>query len=117
MPLINENALVKITSTKVEDLHSIKMPGFDKPLESMTVNELVHIRPGLESGDYTIEAVTSDISVNTARTFDKSLQVMEAGRLVTVLDAAPDLSSRIIALDSKIAALDSKVASIADNKR
>lgn len=78
--------LVKITSSNVSDLKKVRIPGIEKSFEEMTIGELVHLRGGHEVADISVEAVSSDVSINSGRNWDKSLEVMEHGRLVKVID-------------------------------
>ena len=64
----NKTQLSYIVSKSSGDLKNVRIPGVQKPLEQLTIGELVQLRPGGEVEDnYTIDAVTSDISVTTSK--------------------------------------------------
>lgn len=81
----DKDKMVKIVSSKVADLKKVRVPGIEKAFEEMTIGELVHLRTGDEAAEITVEAVSSDVSVNSGKNWDDSLLVMEPGRLVKTI--------------------------------
>ena len=56
-----------ILADSAEGLRTARLPGLSKPLEEMTISELVQLRPGAEAADsYSINAFTDNVSVTTS---------------------------------------------------
>ncbi|MDE1145746.1 MAG: hypothetical protein PW843_03895 [Azospirillaceae bacterium] len=66
-------------SSKIEDLKGVRLAGVSKPLDQLTVAELVALRPGgggTEAADsYSVNAFTDNVSVSTSSLVDQIGQI------------------------------------------
>jgi hypothetical protein len=65
-PLATNAAKNFVVSRNVSDLRQVRLPGVSKPLEELTVGELVQLRPGGAASDegWTVTGEASTVSVN-----------------------------------------------------
>jgi hypothetical protein len=63
---MSEKINLKI-SENAKELRSLRLDGIDKPIEEMTISELVQLRPGANAEDsYSVNAFTDNVSVSTS---------------------------------------------------
>jgi hypothetical protein len=77
-------------SRKVEDLKAVRIPGLDRPLESLTLGELIEMRPG-GGGDevadsYSVNAFTDNVSVSTSSLVEQIGQIAKERSMRGELD-------------------------------
>jgi hypothetical protein len=75
----DKSKLSLVLANRVEDLRRVRLEGMDKPLDQLTISELVQLRPGSSVQDtYEVNAVTDNASVTT------SSMLQELGRIQKV---------------------------------
>lgn len=71
-PIKNKN-MIKIKTKEIEDLKNITIPSLEKSFDELTVDELVHLKPGdIAASDITLEGFSSDISISNVRVSDET---------------------------------------------
>jgi hypothetical protein len=75
----DQQALKYIVSKNAADLQQIRLPGLTKPLEELTISELVQLRPGGtgadDAGNINVNAVGSDVTISTSSALSELAQI------------------------------------------
>jgi len=79
-------------SHKIEDLKGVRVPGMSKPLEQMTLGELVQMRPGGGAGDvmdsYSVNAFTDNVSISSSSLVEQVGQIAKERAMRSELEDA-----------------------------
>lgn len=78
-------------SHKIEDLKAVRLKGASKPLDQMTLAELVEMRPGGagEAADsYSVNAFTDNVSISSSSLVEQVGQIAKERAMRTELEDA-----------------------------
>lgn len=79
-------------SRNLEDLKSVRVPGATKPLDQMTLGELIKMRPGAGGTDaessYSVNAFTDNVSVSTSSLVEQVGQIAKERAMRAELEEA-----------------------------
>ncbi len=90
----DKEKLKLILKNNPRDLKNIRIPGADKPLEAMTIGELMQLRPGGELADsWNVTAVTDNATVSSSSLIAdlNKIRPTEAFRLANRLRGMPNV--------------------------
>ncbi len=75
--MANQKAVNFTISAHAADIKNVRIAGASKPLEQLTISELVQLRPGSaaeDAGSYNVNAVSSDVTISTSSALSELAQ-------------------------------------------